>query len=403
MDDLRVLVGLGLTLLLVMLRLEAERFGAAEYDEIGVRGRRPSLRCAGSPGTSSGCRPGRRACVVHPDAGSGPVPAGSATAPRRSSAASCSAAVGHRCRPSAFAWLPLPPPAPARTSQPTRARSLNALAHGVHRRGRVPRRAPRLPARRRACRRVASRSSSRRSCTCWRRASGAPGRDRYMLVLSSSIGLVGGWATIITGGIGAAFLGHAITRFARLPGDRPRRPAAPPGPRGRGRRAAAPDARRAGAPIGRGGRRLRAVTPLRGMRVRRPAPLGRRSRLYVHIPFCVSLCPYCDFVVYAGRGGARAGEPDRRVRRGARWPRSSCGPTRSTRVGRPGPDRGRRSARSTSAAARRSLLPRRRARARSSSSSARRFGLAPDAEVTLEANPGPDERGDLAGRGARPA
>ena len=38
MDDLRVLVGLGLTLLLVLLRLEASRFGAAEYDE-PVRGR----------------------------------------------------------------------------------------------------------------------------------------------------------------------------------------------------------------------------------------------------------------------------------------------------------------------------------------------------------------------------
>ena len=39
---IRVLIGLGLTLLLVMLRLEAERFGTAEYDE-PVRGRRPSI------------------------------------------------------------------------------------------------------------------------------------------------------------------------------------------------------------------------------------------------------------------------------------------------------------------------------------------------------------------------
>src|SRR5215216_484183 len=39
---LRILVGLGLTLLLVMLRVEAERFGAAEYDE-PVRGHRPSV------------------------------------------------------------------------------------------------------------------------------------------------------------------------------------------------------------------------------------------------------------------------------------------------------------------------------------------------------------------------
>src|SRR6185503_7848671 len=40
--DLRVLVALGLTLLLVMLRLEAVHFGTAEYDE-PVRGRRPSI------------------------------------------------------------------------------------------------------------------------------------------------------------------------------------------------------------------------------------------------------------------------------------------------------------------------------------------------------------------------
>ena len=43
---------------------------------------------------------------------------------------------------------------------------------------------------------------------------GAPGRDRYLLLLTLGIGLLGGWLTVATGGIAAAFLGHAITRFA---------------------------------------------------------------------------------------------------------------------------------------------------------------------------------------------
>ena len=43
---------------------------------------------------------------------------------------------------------------------------------------------------------------------------GAPGRDRYLLVLALGIGVVGGWLTSLTGGIAAAFLGHAVTRFA---------------------------------------------------------------------------------------------------------------------------------------------------------------------------------------------
>jgi membrane protease YdiL (CAAX protease family) len=43
---------------------------------------------------------------------------------------------------------------------------------------------------------------------------GAPGRPWYMLVFVMLIGLVGGWLTAVTGGIGAAFLGHAVTRFA---------------------------------------------------------------------------------------------------------------------------------------------------------------------------------------------
>jgi membrane protease YdiL (CAAX protease family) len=42
----------------------------------------------------------------------------------------------------------------------------------------------------------------------------APGRDRYLLVLTMGMGLLGGWLTVATGGIAAAFLGHSITRFA---------------------------------------------------------------------------------------------------------------------------------------------------------------------------------------------
>ena len=43
---------------------------------------------------------------------------------------------------------------------------------------------------------------------------GAPGRDRYMFVLTLAVGLVAGWATVATDGIAAAFLGHAMTRVA---------------------------------------------------------------------------------------------------------------------------------------------------------------------------------------------
>jgi hypothetical protein len=43
---------------------------------------------------------------------------------------------------------------------------------------------------------------------------GAPGRDRYLFLLTIAIGLVGGWLTAVTGGIAAAFIGDAVTRFA---------------------------------------------------------------------------------------------------------------------------------------------------------------------------------------------
>lgn len=43
---------------------------------------------------------------------------------------------------------------------------------------------------------------------------GRRGRHPYMLLVALGIGLIGGWVTVRTGGIGAAFFGDAVTRFA---------------------------------------------------------------------------------------------------------------------------------------------------------------------------------------------
>jgi len=113
--------------------------------------------------------------------------------------------------------------------------------------------------------------------------------------------------------------------------------------------------------------------------------------LYVHVPFCVSLCPYCDFVVYAGavtRGPAArvdafvgAVQVELSLRADALDARfgSVRPPLASVYLGGGTP----------------TLLP-------ASSLAAilglvrDRFGIAAGAEVTIESNPGPDERGDAA-------
>ena len=117
--------------------------------------------------------------------------------------------------------------------------------------------------------------------------------------------------------------------------------------------------------------------------------------LYIHVPFCVSLCPYCDFVVIAGsaaRGprnrigqfldalhvelGLRADALDRAF--GAPGTRRRP-PLESVYLGGGTP----------------SLIPTEQIE-RLLGRVRERFGLADDAEVTIEANPGPDERGDPA-------
>jgi len=118
-------------------------------------------------------------------------------------------------------------------------------------------------------------------------------------------------------------------------------------------------------------------------------PLAPPAAIYVHVPFCVSICPYCDFVVVAGAAArgprARVGafvdallrEIDLRAEAVAAAFGEERPPLDSVYLGGGTP----------------SLLPpddieRILGRVRD------RFGIAVDAEITMEANPGPDERGD---------
>ena len=114
--------------------------------------------------------------------------------------------------------------------------------------------------------------------------------------------------------------------------------------------------------------------------------------LYVHVPFCVSLCPYCDFVVVAG--SATRG-PENRITAFVEALRAELA-LRADRLDEQFGTRGSgRPPLETVylGGGTPSLLPA-DAIAGLLELVDRRFALGPDAEVTIEANPGPDERGD---------
>ena len=204
--ELRVLVALGLTLLLVMLRVEAERFGAAEYDE-PVRGHRPSVirRLAwyviGVGGVLG-------LLLVHP----APEVDLHLTVGDRSGILLAFVIAGIGVGQAvALAYLHY-----RRLRFPDVAAYPGALANEILTafideavfRGAVLGYFLYVGADANLAilgQTVVYALSTRL---------GAPGRDRYMLLLAILIGLVGGWATLQTGGIGAAFLGHAVTRVA---------------------------------------------------------------------------------------------------------------------------------------------------------------------------------------------
>ena len=115
--------------------------------------------------------------------------------------------------------------------------------------------------------------------------------------------------------------------------------------------------------------------------------------LYVHVPFCVSLCPYCDFVVYAG---AAARGPTNRVDAFIEALLTEIDLRADAADAAFGPDRPALSSLYFGGGTP-SLLPA-ETLARLVELVRERFGLADSAEITLEANPGPDERGDPAGQ-----
>ena len=207
-EQLRVLIAIGFALLLVMLRLESEKFGVAEYDEETPHPGRPRLRrriawyalgllliigvneIHPTPGQSLYMRLGDRSQAI----GFGLA----------------FAAIG-TLQAVAFAWLRY-----QRLRLPQSRSYPGALLNAVGTafvdeaafRGIL----------------LALLLSSGLDATMANAVQavlyalstrlGAPGRDLYLLVLILVIGFLSGWLTIATGGIGAAFLGHAITRFA---------------------------------------------------------------------------------------------------------------------------------------------------------------------------------------------
>lgn len=126
------------------------------------------------------------------------------------------------------------------------------------------------------------------------------------------------------------------------------------------------------------------------MKAQPSAAAGPPVALYAHIPFCVSLCPYCDFVVYAG---AEARGPRARVEAFVRALSTEIG-LRADRL-----DQAFGTARPPLetiylGGGTPSLLPP-DAVAQLVDLVRARFGLLAGAEVTIEANPGPDEGGDV--------
>jgi hypothetical protein len=208
LDTLRTLVALGFGLLLILLRLDAERFGAAEYDEIDSSGHPPSIRRR-LAWYILGLGLVLGAAIVHPRPDVDlrlafgdrlPALAGGVLFGLIGTGAAVAFALYR------YGQLRLPPTSSypgALVNDLATALVDEAAFRGILLGGLLALGAP--PAWAVLGQAVLYALATRL---------GAPGRGYWMLAFALGIGLLAGWLTALTGGIGAAFLGHAVTRFA---------------------------------------------------------------------------------------------------------------------------------------------------------------------------------------------
>lgn len=207
-EILRILIAVGLALLLVILRFDAERFSAAEYNDIDRWGRKPSvvrrfawyilgvlgilavLQIHPRPDTELYLGLGDRLGAVILGLAYGTVGA--------AIAASIALIRYHRVRLPPAGQYPMAIINAVSTAFVDEAVFRGLLFGLLITTGVDPN--------------LANLSQALVYALATRL--GAPGRPWYMLLSVLAIGLAGGWLVGITGGIGAAFLGHAIIRVA---------------------------------------------------------------------------------------------------------------------------------------------------------------------------------------------
>lgn len=208
LHPLRSLVALALALFLVLLRLEAEKFGAAEYDEPASDGRRTSLASRVS-WLLLGFGLVGAILVVHPD------PAGDLglALGDRGQALLLGFGLGAlgTLQAAAYAYVRYGriryPPTWTYPSAVLNALGTAFLDEATFR-GVV------LGLLLGAGINPGTAIIAQAFVYALASRTGAPGRSRYMLLLTLVGGLAAGWLTVATGAIGAAFLAHAVTRIA---------------------------------------------------------------------------------------------------------------------------------------------------------------------------------------------